>query len=123
MSNQYQEFINAGWSDHATDAEAVASKLKENLNLIDSTEKLPGYIALSIHVFGGHLGRWQEAKDLLIEMMKLDSFQENQAVYRGLATLSFCLNDETEFAKYADLSTDEGSLIRIYAVAASELTG
>lgn len=121
MNNKYQDFINECWSNHDKKSEEVAKNLYENLDLLDSTDKIPGYVSLVIHTLGGHLGKWEEAQILLTKMTTLKTFENNQAVYRGLATLSYCLDDEPSFEKYSGLSTVEGSIVRIYAMAASEL--
>lgn len=123
MSNNYQDFINECWSNHDKKSEDVAKNLNENLNLLDSTDKIPGYVSLVIHTLGGHLGKWEDAKNLLHKITELKTFENNQAVYRGLATLSYCMSDESSFNKYTELSTEKGSIVRIYAMAASELTG
>tara|TARA_R110002072_G_scaffold534_2_gene3610 strand:- start:144445 stop:145269 length:825 start_codon:yes stop_codon:yes gene_type:complete len=122
MNNNLKDFINECWSIHDKKSDEVANNLKENLNLIDSTENIPGYVSIVTHTFGGHLGKWDEGRQLLKKITELDIFENNQAVYRGLATLSYCMNDEIEFNKYLELSTEEASNVRIYAMAASELT-
>ncbi|MBK24143.1 MAG: hypothetical protein CME70_09100 [Halobacteriovorax sp.] len=123
MSNEFQEFINKCWSNHDSKSLEVAEDLEKNLHLIDTTDKIPGYVSIVVHTFGGHLGKWNEASSLLSKIEELPSFENNQAVYRGQASLAYCMDNKENFSKYSGLCTDEGSLVRIYAVAASELTG
>lgn len=123
MSDNYKNFINECWANHDKKSEEVAAQLSDNLALLDSTDKIPGYVTLVVHTLGGHLGKWEDAKGILTKITEIDSFQNNQAVYRGLATLNHCSQNEADFNKYSELSTEEGSISRIYAVAASELLG
>ncbi|MBT3783398.1 hypothetical protein HOF92_00400 [bacterium] len=123
MKASYQDFINECWSNHDKESNLVANNLISNLDLIETTEQIPGYVSLVTHTFGGHLGKWSEAIELLKNICELKAFKNNQAVYRGLATMSYCLDDENEFNKYVELSTQEGRNVKIYAVAATELIG
>lgn len=123
MSNSYQDFINECWSKHDSHSEDVSQKLKENLSLITSDDNIPGYVSLVVHTLGGHLGRWEDAKNLLLQISQLNFFENNQSVYRGLAALSYCMGNEDDFNKFSELSTEESSSVRIFAMAANELTG
>lgn len=121
MSKDFNQFINDGWNKHASESEFVASELVSNVDLLDTTEKIPQFVALAVHVFGGHLGRWQNLIELLQEIKKLNVFENNQAVYRALATAAYCTGDTNDFNKYSRQASEEGSLLRIYAACASEL--
>lgn len=123
MENTYQNFINDCWANHDKKSEEVAKSLKENINLLDSPEKVPGYVSLITHTLGGHLGKWREAKDLLLTLLEIPTFENNQSITRGLATMSYCMDDREGFKKYLELSTEQGSEVRILAMAATELTG
>ena len=122
MSQNFQDFINNCWTNHAKNPEDVAKELKANLHLIDSEEKVPAYISITVHTLGGHLGKWEEGKEIIQEIEKNGKANSNQSIYRGLATLSFCQGNEADLKHYLDLATEENSDVRIFAMAASELT-
>ena len=71
----FDSFIDQAWTDHATDAAAVATRLQaEGLPLLTAAGQIPRFAHLAAHVHGDHLGRWQDGVQ----------FQ------RQLAALPFC---------------------------------
>lgn len=122
MSN-LNEFINQCWADHDKKSEDVAKNLAENLALLTDAEQIPGYVAITVHTYGGHLGNWSGAEKVLKDMLETKAGREHEAIYRGLATLAFCAEDQESFISYSEKCLEEGSMVRVYAVAASQLAG
>ena len=57
----FDTFLDRAWTDHATDAAAVAARLQaDGLALVGNAQQLSGMAHLAHHVFGSHLARWQE---------------------------------------------------------------
>ena len=57
----FDSFIDQAWTDHATDASAVATRLQaEGLPLLTAAGQIPRFAHLAAHVHGDHLGRWQD---------------------------------------------------------------
>lgn len=123
MSEKFKEFIGNCWKDHDKKTDEVSKNLRSNLNLIESEDQIPPYVGLITHTFGGHLGKWSEGLEVLEELSKLAVSKGNQAVYRAQACLSYCDGAEDHFKKFRELCTEEASELRIYAQAATELTG
>lgn len=121
MNEKLSNFINECWNNHASDSETVAKNLKSNLNLITEKNEIPSYVAITNHTFGGHLGDFKGAIELLNQIKELDFFEEEQSVYRGLASMNYCDGNKDEFTKYLNLANEAGSKVKIYASAASEL--
>ena len=57
----FDSFIDQAWTDHATDAAAVAARLQaEGLPLLTAAAQIPRFAHLAAHVHGDHLGHWQD---------------------------------------------------------------
>jgi hypothetical protein len=55
----YDQFLDQAWTDHATDAPAVAARLAEQaLAYVTDTARVIPMAHLAHHVFGEHLGQW-----------------------------------------------------------------
>jgi hypothetical protein len=54
----FPTFIDAAWTDHATDPEAVARRLPDGVALVADEPQLLQLINLAHHVHGEHLGDW-----------------------------------------------------------------
>lgn len=125
MSEKFKKLINEGWKNHDRKSQEVADSLFEGFHLLETPEQFPPFVSLAIHTIGGHLGQWSKAEELLQELTRLDSFQNDSCVYRGLSALSYIQNNLDNFQKYLALCPKEekDSEVRIYAMAANELVG
>lgn len=56
-----QDFVDQGWNEHVGDAVAVAMRLPQGLEAVDTEADLQALARLSFHVYGLHLGRWADA--------------------------------------------------------------
>lgn len=117
----FDAFIDQAWTDHATDATAVASRLQaQGLALVSQTQQLPAMAHLAHHVFGSHLARWQEGIDLQQALAALpccaDGSNEVLAIGRHVSALRLAggLGDDRRGASPSDR-------IRLTAMAANNL--
>jgi tetratricopeptide (TPR) repeat protein len=94
---EFDEFIEAAWTDHGEHAEDVASRLADSVHLIDSPKHVQAYVRLVTHVYGEHLARWGEGVELLESLGSLVSCADNpacvRAVARAVATLRYADGD------------------------------
>lgn len=116
-----EKLVNDFWNDHHKNTEEVANKLKENIGLVEKSEDVPGYVAIVVHTYGGHLGNNGEGIEVLQELEK--KFEGDKAIARGIATMAYSADDQTLFEKYSEVAREEGSDVRILSVAASNLGG
>lgn len=56
-----QDFVDQGWNEHGHDAVAVAMRLPQALEAVDTEADLQALARLAFHVHGLHLGRWADA--------------------------------------------------------------
>jgi len=128
----FANFLNAAWDDHAKDCEAVATRLPDGLALVASVEDVPPLIGLAVHVYGEHLGRWNEGLKFLDQVAAsqfCDTDSEGGcAALRGKAILCFCKGDrakgeELALQAHRGDAPEASTLIRTLATAAAALTG
>lgn len=125
------EFVSKGWQDHATDAAGVFARLPDGLALVTGTNQLPALAALTVHVAGEHLGKWNEGVALLDRIAALPAFDATSAagklVMRSKAVLHHCAGDREAEARAFAAGCSGGEIpeasdrIRVLAVAASAL--
>lgn len=113
----FAQFIDQAWNDHVNDAAAVASQIPHAFELIHKKEDIPQLAHLLVHVFGEHLGRWDEGVSLL-NQLKTHPHEDNQAIERSIATLEVASGKSFQSTEFSP--SDQ---IRIYAVAAAALSG
>ena len=115
-------FIAECWSQHATDAPAVALRLPHGLDRVTDEEGLINLAQLAHHVHGEHLGAWTEGLKYLAALGRLPAFDAHGASGATLLRLRASLA----------LAGGEGDLrstlsasdrIRVGAMAASSLAG
>lgn len=117
----FDEFQNQAWSDHANQAADVASRLSGGIRLIEKAEQIPQMANLVTHVFGEHLGKWDEGILLLNQLKAIPAFgvgsESEHAINRSLASL------EVASGKRSNLEGLSASdQIRVLAIAASALS-
>lgn len=61
----FDSFIEQAWHDHADHVEAVAERLASGPHRITTPDQVAPLVRLVVHVFGEHLGRWQDGQRLL----------------------------------------------------------
>ncbi len=66
---QFDTWLNGAWDEHATRAAAVAARIAgEGLPLARSDAHVAALMRLAHHVYGDHLGRWTEGRQLLFQL-------------------------------------------------------
>lgn len=117
----FDTFLDQAWTEHATDAPAVATRLaQQGITLVSEEAQLLPMAHLAHHVFGEHLGRWADGLQVQSQLAALGLGSSDglaaQAVRRFMASLKLAggLADER-----AGLSHSEN--IRITALAAANL--
>jgi hypothetical protein len=117
----FEEFLNQAWGDHATQSQQVAARLADGFRLIQQTSQIPQMALLVTHVFGEHLGQWDEGIRTLQLLRQIPAFnndhESEQAIARSIVSL--------EIAGEKRTSIDELSVsdqIRVLAVASSALS-
>ncbi len=120
----FDAFIAATWEDHAGQPEAVAARLAlaASIERIIAPAEVGRYVALVTHVYGEHLGRWDDGRALLARIGALPVAQDDAgaagALRRGTALLRYAGDG-------ADLPDDLGrdDRIAVLANAAAALAG
>lgn len=66
---QFDAWLDAAWEEHATRAAIVAARIAgEGLPLARSDAHVAALMRLAHHVYGDHLGRWIEGRQLLFQL-------------------------------------------------------
>ena len=116
----YDSFLDTAWTDHATDAAAVAERISSQaMAFITEDSRVIPVAHLAHHVFGEHLGRWADGLAFLGQVAALPLTQgpAAQAVARFQAALRLAgaLDDSRS-------AFDTSESIRITALAAANLS-
>lgn len=118
----FAAFSQKSWADHGRDAEAVAKRLPEGVLLMKTPEDLSALAGLATHVFGEHLGRWQEGSAFIEALARHPLYASSKdsaaAVNRSLDVLHTAAGYELDLA-----SRSQSDQVRILATAASALNG
>ena len=97
MAAEFDAFIEAAWADHADDAPGVADRLAASLAQVDAAARVAPFARLVTHVYGEHLGRYDDGVALLARLRALpaarDAPEPQAAIARGIATLRYCAGD------------------------------
>ena len=117
----FTDFVTQAWDEHATDPAAVAQRLAtEGVALVNDTAHVAPLAQLMHHVFGEHLGRWDDGLAALLALSTHPACAAGGdgalAVRRCEASLALC-------AGHADPRGQMGAsdAIRVTALAAAAL--
>ena len=123
-----EEFVDAGFADHAADAEGVFRRLADGLPLADTPRRAFLLANLATHVAGEHLARWDEGLAFLARIEGLPAFDpatpEGKGVRRLEAVLHLCAGRKDESERRLALAQPGGGVpeasarIRMLALAA-----
>jgi hypothetical protein len=87
----FEEFLRQAWTDHATDPQLVAAHLLEGTKLITENSQINRLSTLATHIFGEHLGRWQDGVKFLDNLRQLSTFiadsECDQSITRSIKIL------------------------------------
>lgn len=116
---QFDVWLNQAWADHAAQPAAVAAHIAaEGLRLARSDAHVAALMRLSHHLYGEHLGRWSEGRQLLFQLGTSDPAGPASGVAQRVFDASLALAGGLGDMRGA-LSTSEG--IRVSAHAAGAL--
>jgi tetratricopeptide (TPR) repeat protein len=94
----FDTFIETAWSDHGDRPQEVADRLTGSLQIIETAAQIPPYARLLTHVFGEHLGQWNQGVAALESLRGLPAFDGSDAVtgavVRGVAVLRYASGDQ-----------------------------
>ncbi len=115
----YDSFLDTAWTDHATQAAAVAERLRSQaLALATEEARIAPLAHLTQHVFGDHLGRWTEGLALLEQLAALPVTQGAAAM--TVARFQHALKLAGGLAD-GRAELDASERIRVTALAAAQL--
>lgn len=90
-------FFEAAWAEHGERAQDVAKRLAESTSRVTRVDQVAPYAALVAHVFGEHLGAWDEGLALLASLRATPSAagdaQAQALLERHAATLRYTRGD------------------------------
>jgi hypothetical protein len=116
----FSEFMETAWNEHAAQSLQVSKRIESAFQLIEQPDQIPAMAHLVTHVFGEHLGRWDEGICLLNELKRVPAYDQAgesaQAIARFIASLELA---GAKRASVADLSSSDQ--IRVLAIAAAAL--
>jgi len=113
--------VDAGWNDHAERPAEVAERLAGAIGVIAGTDDALAFARLAAHVYGEHLGRFDDGIALLERIAALPVAMPDApaaALRRHVATLRFASGDA---ACLAPLAADDR--VAVLALGASTLAG
>jgi hypothetical protein len=120
MPVNFDEFMAQAWNEHAIQPLQVAARIQSGFLLVEQPDQIPAIAHLVTHLFGDHLGRWDEGIRLLDGLKRVPAYEqaaENaRAIARCTASLEIAGGKRTSAAALSD--SDQ---IRVLAVAASAL--
>ncbi len=93
----FQEFIDAAWGDHADRPREVADRLAEAIDRVVAPEHVAPFVRLAAHVYGEHLGEWQQGIDLLrrVAVLPACTVEGKAEVDRAVAMLRYARGEHT----------------------------
>lgn len=92
----FDAFIQAGWTDHADQPREVADRLAASLHRVERAEQIPPFVGLLTHVYGEHLGLWQQGAILAGRLPDFPGHElSTRAVARACAALRYAGGDTT----------------------------
>jgi len=130
---QFAQLIQQGWQQHGDDPDGVATQLVDWVDQASSPAEAAQHAALTVHVYGEHLGRFADGDALLCRLLERgaapDETPEARSIWRSRAILARCAGDEAGEAAHTARGIVPGpngeaaARVRILAIAASALVG
>ena len=119
----FEAFLNAAWSEHASEPEAVAQRLTQSTAMLQETAQIPPYAQLGAHVFGEHLGQWRRGITFLETLTEVPCFtagtEADATIRRLVAALELANGTPSTERSRLQLSDH----VRVLSLAAAALTG
>ncbi len=90
-------FLKTAWQDHGDAPQAVADRLVAACQHVEASAQIAPFIRLLVHVYGEHLGHWQQGVELLATLRRQLAFAPDDAATAALqkaaATLRYVGGD------------------------------
>ncbi len=87
------EFLKTAWNDHGDAPQEVADRLALACSRVETSEQVAPFVRLLVHVYGEHLGQWQQGVELLgtlrQQLQGEPSEMATAALQKGMATLRY----------------------------------
>lgn len=117
----FNTYLDKAWNDHAKDASTVANTLPEGLKLVQTASDLEQLGRLATHVYGEHLGKWNDGLSFINNLSQHSQFSQNSSVEKsfGIFKGSLLLSAQPSFDLKSYSVSDQ---IRIMAMSASALS-
>jgi tetratricopeptide (TPR) repeat protein len=89
--------LKAAWNEHGDAPQTVADRLVAHCNRVETSAQVAPFVRLLVHVYGEHLGQWQEGVELLTTLRQQLAFAPDAAataaLEKAVATLRFAGGD------------------------------
>jgi hypothetical protein len=122
LDPDFDTFLESAWNDHADQPQAVAERLAGAWPMITTSTHIAPFARIVAHVYGEHLGRWDEGIRLL-ERLRGHRCRDGDpstesAISRNIAALRYAADADTSLAP---LSSEDR--VTILAMASAALAG
>jgi hypothetical protein len=87
-----EAFLKSSWHEHGDQPGDVAELLASSTHLLEAAEQVAPYAHLVTHVYGEHLGQWEDGVELLESLQQLPLAHVaagTRALAVGIATLRY----------------------------------
>lgn len=96
-----KEFLSKAWADHGDHCEDVARRIESATLVPDTPDEVRQLAGLVLHVFGEHLGRWDQAHGQLARLGGFAAAADpaaRRSLQRGHAVLELAARPDTDLA-------------------------
>lgn len=116
----FNAYINKAWNDHAQDAHSVAQNFGQGLTLAQTSDHLSQLARLGTHVYGEHLGHWNDGITFLNQIKTHGTYSaESSGPQMKIYEASLALSGQPN----TDISSFSSSeQIRILGMSASAMS-
>lgn len=117
----FSSYLDSAWESHAKDTLSVANNFSTGLKLAETNEDLAQLANIVAHVYGQHLGRFQDGVVVLQELKSHPQFKSgsdtDNAIFRATQALQIANGGDAGL-----VDQDASTQIRILTVAAAALS-
>lgn len=93
----FEAFLKTAWAEHGEKSQEVAERLAPSISLVQKPEQIGPFASLVSHVYGEHLGRWDEGIAVLEAIRRAPGYDGSAApsglLVRSIATLRYAGGD------------------------------
>lgn len=118
----FNTYLNKAWNDHAADAASVANTFHEGLKLVQTASDLEQLGRLATHVYGEHLGKWNDGLSFINILSRHSQFSANSLIEKSFSIFKGSLSLSAAQPSFDLKSYSVSDQIRILAMSASSLS-